>query len=81
MLCPEEYVYLDHRQSDHADEPIPVGYLRTLEDVYRYQPPAALGVQAHVWSEHLDTARRVEYRPLDGPLPWQTRPGVPGRPR
>lgn len=22
----------------------------------------------------------VEYRPLDGPLPWQTRPGVPGRP-
>ena len=23
----------------------------------------------------------VEYRPLDGPHPWQTRPGVPGRPR
>lgn len=22
----------------------------------------------------------VDYRPLDGPLPWQKRPGVPGRP-
>jgi hexosaminidase len=22
----------------------------------------------------------VEYRPADGPLPWQRRPGVPGRP-
>ncbi|EPD94963.1 beta-N-acetylhexosaminidase [Streptomyces albus] len=22
----------------------------------------------------------VEYRPLDGPLPWQQRPGIPGRP-
>ena len=82
------------------------------------------GVQAQVWSEHLDSVRRVdylafprlsafaevawssgtrdyaeflprlrdhhlprldalgvEYRPLDGPHPWQTRPGVPGRPR
>lgn len=25
-------------------------------------------------------AMEVEYRHLDGPLPWQTRPGVPGRP-
>ncbi|MGW4489259.1 beta-N-acetylhexosaminidase [Amycolatopsis sp. NPDC004368] len=128
VLCPEERVYLDHRQSDHPDEPIPVGYLHTLQDVYGYEPalagPHLLGVQAQVWSEHLDTARRVdyaafprlsafaevawspgrldfaeflarlrdhhlprldalgvEYRPLEGPHPWQTRPGVPGRPR
>ncbi|WP_326836739.1 beta-N-acetylhexosaminidase [Amycolatopsis rhabdoformis] len=128
VLCPEERLYLDHRQSDHPDEPIPVGYLHTLEDVYTYEPaldsPHLLGVQAQVWTEHLDTARRVdyaafprlsafaevawssgphdfteflprlrehhlprldalgvEYRPLDGPHPWQTRPGVPGRPR
>jgi hexosaminidase len=125
VLCPEENVYLDHRQSDHPDEPIPVGYLRTLEDVYTYVPTTAqqvLGVQAQVWSEHLDNPRRVdyaafprlaafaevawsqkdrdyeefenrlvrhhlprldalgvEYRPLAGPHPWQTRPGVPGR--
>ncbi|MFI5615339.1 beta-N-acetylhexosaminidase [Amycolatopsis sp. NPDC051903] len=128
VLCPEDRVYLDHRQSDHPDEPIPVGYRHTLEDVYAYEPalagPRLRGAQAQVWSEHLDTARRVdyaafprlsafaevvwssgprdfaeflprlrehhlprldalgvEYRPLDGPHPWQTRPGVPGRPR
>jgi hexosaminidase len=127
VLCPEEHVYLDHRQSDHPDEPIPVGYLRTLEDVYAYEPlesPQVLGAQAQVWTEHLDNPRRVdyaafprlaafadvvwsppdrdyaefenrlirhhlprldalgvEYRPLAGPHPWQTRPGVPGRPQ
>ncbi len=133
VMCPEERVYLDHRQSDHLDEPIPVGYLRTLEGVYGYEPVPAdfpngttiLGTQAQLWTEHLDTVRRVdyaafprlcafaevawsppegrdyseflprlrdhhlprldalgvEYRPLDGPHPWQMRPGVPGRPR
>ncbi|MGW4843278.1 beta-N-acetylhexosaminidase [Nocardia brasiliensis] len=131
VLCPEDQVYLDHRQSDHPDEPIPVGYLRTLEDMYSYEPaytgPGVIGLQAQIWSEHLDTVRRVdyaafprlcaiaetawspadrdlteflarlrehhlprldalgvEYRPLDGPHPWQTRPDVPGsahRPR
>jgi hexosaminidase len=125
VLCPETHVYLDHRQSDHPDEPIPVGYLRTLADVYAYEPDAGtLGVQANLWSEHLDSPRRVdyaafprlaafaevawsagersyeefeqrltthhlprldamgvEYRPMAGPRPWQTRPGVPGRPR
>jgi len=125
VLCPETHVYLDHRQSDHPDEPIPVGYLRTLADVYAYEPALdALGAQAQLWSEHLDSPRRVdyaafprlaafaevvwsagersyaefehrltthhlprldamgvEYRPMAGPHPWQTRPGVPGRPR
>ena len=126
VMCPEEYLYLDHRQSEHPDEPIPVGYLTTLRDVYGYEPPpGVLGAQAQVWTEHLDNPRRVdyaafprlaafaevvwspaggrdyaefeqrlathhlprldalgvEYRPLAGPHPWQTRPGVPGRPR
>lgn len=134
VMCPEQYLYLDHRQSDHPDEPIPVGYLVRLEDVYRYEPVPAdlpgsarqrvLGAQAQVWTEHLDNPRRidyaafprlaafaevvwspperdyaefarrlarhhlprldalgVEYRPMGGPRPWQTRPGVPGRPR
>lgn len=62
VLCPEDRVYLDHRQSDHPDEPIPVGYLRTLEDVHAHEPalagPRLRGVQAQVWSEHLDTAAR-----------------------
>ncbi|GAA2343365.1 beta-N-acetylhexosaminidase [Saccharopolyspora halophila] len=125
LLCPETHFYFDHRQSEHPDEPIPVGYLSTLSHVHGYRPAVrnALGVQAQVWTEHLDSPRRVdyaafprlcafaevawsaqrelpefagrltehhlprldacgvEYRPLDGPHPWQTRPGVPGQPR
>ncbi len=134
VMCPERHVYLDYRQSDSPDEPIPVGTVLSLEDVYRYEPvPEALtgdepgrvlGAQANLWTEHLDSARRldyaafprlaafaevvwsegerdeeefldrlathhlprldalgVEYRPLSGPHPWQTMPGVPGFPR
>ncbi|ONI71051.1 beta-N-acetylhexosaminidase [Actinosynnema sp. ALI-1.44] len=135
VMCPEQYVYLDHRQSRHPDEPIPVGFVHTLEDVYGYEPippglkeefhKHVLGAQAQAWSEHMDNFRRVEYmtfprlaafaevvwsapagrsyeefearlvnhhlarldamgveyRPLTGPHPWQTRPGVPVRMR
>lgn len=150
VMAPEQAVYLDHRAGEHPAEPVPVGFLRTVEDVYGFEPlpaplveragsrvagPAAvpgrlLGTQAQVWTEHLDSARRVdyatyprlaafaevawsprvdrepgsaaskeflerlqrrhlprldaygvEYRPLAGPHPWQTRPGVEGYPR
>lgn len=143
VMAPEQVVYLDHRAGEHPGEPIPVGFLRTIEDVYAFDPlPSAalaeverasgrlLGTQAQVWTEHLDSARRVdyatyprlaafaevawsppagrdpgspaskefldrlerrhlprldaygvEYRPLAGPHPWQTRPGVEGYPR
>ncbi|WP_083966695.1 beta-N-acetylhexosaminidase [Demequina globuliformis] len=160
IMAPEQVVYLDHRASDHPDEPIPVGFVRTIEDVLAFDPlppevvaahpeleavartdvlapfpgdrpvavdgqqGALLGAQAQVWTEHLDTPRRIdyatwprlaafaeavwaphtdrtpgtkasaefmdrlashlarldamgiEYRPLDGPHPWQTRPGI-----
>ncbi|MCK2237920.1 MULTISPECIES: beta-N-acetylhexosaminidase [unclassified Crossiella] len=134
VMCPEQKVYLDHRQSDHPEEPIPVGFVRTVTDVYGYEPVPAgldpdaaahvLGAQAQLWTEHLDSPRRldyaafprlaafaevvwspeardepgflrrltehhlprldalgVEYRPLDGPRPWQRRPDVQGWPR
>ncbi|MCB7137130.1 beta-N-acetylhexosaminidase [Cellulosimicrobium marinum] len=141
VMAPEQVVYLDHREGDGPDEPVPVGFHRTLEDVYAFEPLPAeltpapgggslLGGQAEVWSEHLDSVRRVdftafprlaafaevmwspeadravgsdasrafrerlvahhlprldaygvEYRPLAGPHPWQTRPGVQGWPR
>lgn len=151
VMAPEQVVYLDHRAGEHPGEPIPVGFLRTVEDVYGFEPlpqelaeqvealvPSRtadgpgrlLGAQAQVWTEHLDSARRVdyatfprlaafaevawsprvdrtpgtaaskafldrlerrhlprldaygvEYRPLAGPHPWQTRPGVEGYPR
>ncbi|MEU5697121.1 beta-N-acetylhexosaminidase [Actinosynnema sp. NPDC020468] len=64
VMCPEEHVYLDYRQSDHPDEPIPVGTVTTLADVHAYEPKAAdrvLGAQANLWTEHLDSARRLDY--------------------
>jgi len=136
VMCPEQQVYLDHRQAPGDDEPMPIGYVRTLEDVYRFEPVPpqltqeearhVLGTQANVWTEvmgsqarvdyqvfprlaafaevawsalpapaerdYADFQRRmtahyarldalgVDYRPPTGPRPWQTRPGVLGRP-
>ncbi|WP_417159120.1 beta-N-acetylhexosaminidase [Streptomyces gilvifuscus] len=136
VMCPEQYVYLDHRQEAGADEPVPIGHVRTLEDVYRFEPVPpelapeeaehVLGAQANVWTEVMEDHARVDYqtfprlaafaevawshlpasgerdfagfeermaehyrrldalgvgyRPPSGPLPWQRRPGVPGRP-
>ncbi|WP_030242970.1 beta-N-acetylhexosaminidase [Streptomyces sp. NRRL S-350] len=72
VMCPEQHVYFDHRQADGPDEPIPVGFVRTLEDVYRFEPvPAQLdeaaarhviGTQANLWSEFADSARDIDYR-------------------
>ncbi len=132
VACPEDTVYLDYRESALPTEPIPVGTVTTLETVYSFDPvPAELdaaearhviGGQANLWTEHIDSARGldyrafprlcalaealwtdgerdfaefqprlvehlarleaagVEYRPLDGPRPWQQRPGITGRP-
>lgn len=136
VMCPEQQVYLDHRQHGGPDEPMPIGYVRTLEDVYRFEPvpPAlseeaarhVLGTQGNVWSEVMQNRSRVDYqvfprlaalaevawsalpapaerdfagferrmnahyarldalgvgyRPPSGPLPWQKRPGILGRP-
>ncbi|MDQ1070184.1 beta-N-acetylhexosaminidase [Streptomyces canus] len=136
VMCPEQYVYLDHRQDGGTDEPVPIGYVRTLEDVYRFEPVPpqltaeeaahVLGTQANLWTEVMEDHGRVDYqafprlvafaevawsalpapaerdfadferrmaahyelldalgvgyRPPTGPLPWQKRPGVLGRP-
>jgi hexosaminidase len=129
--CPVGWVYLDYKQSDDPEEPIPVSQLTTLERVYSFEPiPAGLdpelahhviGSQATIWTEYMDSPRTVdymafprlcafaetvwssgerdfaefsgrldthllrldaigvEYRHAEGPLPWQKRPGVPGR--
>ncbi|MEU6808361.1 beta-N-acetylhexosaminidase [Streptomyces sp. NPDC046831] len=136
VMCPEQEVYLDHRQAPGDDEPVPIGWVRTLEDVYRFEPVPpelepeharhVLGAQANLWSEVTEDQNRVDYqafprlaafaevawsalpapaerdfadfeqrmsahyrrldalgvayRPPTGPLPWQRRPGVRGRP-
>ncbi|GAA1079807.1 beta-N-acetylhexosaminidase [Kitasatospora arboriphila] len=72
VMCPEQHVYLDHRQAPGGDEPIPVGYVRTLEDVYRFEPvppeldgaaaARVIGTQANLWTEFMTNARDVDYR-------------------
>jgi len=72
VMCPEQYVYLDHRQAPGDDEPVPIGFVRTLEDVYRFEPVPAeltaeearhvLGTQANVWTEVMEDAARVDYQ-------------------
>ncbi|MFM9366993.1 beta-N-acetylhexosaminidase [Streptomyces sp. Da 82-17] len=72
VMCPEQQVYLDHRQDGGADEPVPIGYVRTLEDVYRFEPVPpqltadearhVLGAQANVWTEVMESRERVDYQ-------------------
>ncbi|WP_269149159.1 beta-N-acetylhexosaminidase [Agromyces terreus] len=71
VLCPDLWTYFDYRQSDAADEPIPVGTVLSLADVATFDPVPAdapawfadrvVGVQANVWCEHLDTRDRLDY--------------------
>ncbi|MEV6301714.1 beta-N-acetylhexosaminidase [Actinoplanes sp. NPDC051861] len=64
VCCPDVKLYLDYRQSEDPGEPTPVGTLLTLEDVYAYNPPESplvLGAQANLWTEHMESLRRVEY--------------------
>ncbi|MCX4762508.1 beta-N-acetylhexosaminidase [Streptomyces sp. NBC_01275] len=72
VMCPEQQVYLDHRQAAGEDEPVPIGYVRTLEDVYRFEPVPpelsaaeagrVLGTQANVWTEAMEDHARVDYQ-------------------
>ncbi|OQR59617.1 beta-N-acetylhexosaminidase [Streptomyces maremycinicus] len=72
VMCPEQQVYLDHRQDAGADEPVPIGFVRTLEDVYRFEPVPAeltpreagrvLGTQANLWTEVMEDQARVDYQ-------------------
>ncbi|OAH15117.1 beta-N-acetylhexosaminidase [Streptomyces jeddahensis] len=72
VMCPEQQVYLDHRQAGGDDEPMPIGYVRTLEDVYRFEPVPpqlspdearhVLGAQANVWTEVMENQARVDYQ-------------------
>lgn len=72
VMCPQEHVYLDHRQAPGDDEPVPIGYVRTLEDVYRFEPVPpglteaeaahVLGAQANLWTEVTETQQRVDYQ-------------------
>ena len=71
VISPAPDLYLDNLQSDRADEPPGRLGIRTLEQVYRYEPAPqgiaadrmkhVLGAQANAWSEYLVTAKQKEH--------------------
>ena len=73
VMCPQQEVYLDHVQSADPGEPVPFGWVHTLEDVYRFEPvPPRLagtphesniiGTQANLWTEVVESRSRVDYQ-------------------
>lgn len=71
VMCPHTKYYLDYYQADPDSEPLAMGSMVPLREVYEYNPvPDTLsaeekkyiiGVQGCVWTEYLPTPQRVEY--------------------
>ena len=74
VLAPDPLLYLDHRQSPLASEPPGRIAILSLKDVYGFEPHDAtlsdaqqrhiLGLQAEIWTEHMQTERRVDWMAL-----------------
>ncbi|MGY5765539.1 beta-N-acetylhexosaminidase [Brachybacterium sp. DNPG3] len=71
VIATSDTLYLDHYQASPRTEPLAIGGLTTLEDVYtaRLVPSRLdedeerliLGIQAQLWTEYMPTAAQVEY--------------------
>lgn len=74
VMSPGKPCYFDHYQHDAQDEPLAIGGMNRLEDVFGYHPvpddlePEAarwiMGAQGNVWSEYLYSWDNVEYMVL-----------------
>jgi hexosaminidase len=74
VLAPDPGLYFDHRQSTLPTEPPGRLAVLSLEDVYGFQPfdptlsdkqrPHVLGLQANVWTEHIQSEERVQWMTL-----------------
>ena len=70
-------VYLDHRQHASPEEPVPIGYVRILEDFYRFEPVTpelspeqaahVLGIQATGRTEVMDSQQRLDHQVFPRP--------------
>lgn len=72
IMTPGNWCYFDHYQSaDTKAEPLAIGGLTTVEEVYSYEPtPIALsleeskfilGAQGNVWTEYIPSDTKLEY--------------------
>jgi hexosaminidase len=74
VLAPAPTLYFDNRQSALPTEPPGRLQVASLEDVYRFEPRDAtldagqrrhvLGVQANLWTEHIQTEARLQWMAL-----------------
>ncbi len=71
VMTPGNPVYFDHYQAEASTEPMTIGGLNTLQNVYDYEPlpnelaeeqhKFILGAQGNLWTEYIVDAPRVEY--------------------
>lgn len=71
IMTPGNWCYFDHYQDTSKTEPMAIGGLTPVREVYAYEPLPAqlsadetkfvLGAQANVWTEYILTAQQVEY--------------------
>lgn len=71
IMTPGKPVYFDHYQAGPEGEPVAIGGMNTLKNVYDYEPIPAelnaeqakyvLGAQANLWTEFITTAEHAEY--------------------
>lgn len=72
VMAPQTHVYFDFLQGERRQEPLAIGWgYNPIERVYAFDPtPSSLteeekkhiiGVEAAIWTEHMDTHRKVEY--------------------
>ncbi len=72
VMAPMSHVYLDFLQGPRPLEPLAIGWgYNPAERIYDYDPTPLklteaqkkhiIGVEAPIWTEHMDTHRKVEY--------------------
>ncbi|MFC7456917.1 beta-N-acetylhexosaminidase [Brachybacterium sp. GCM10030267] len=71
VIANSEHTYFDYYQGDPDEEPLAIGGLTTVEDVYTAdlvpgrldgdQHKLLIGLQGQLWSEYMPTAQQVQY--------------------
>jgi hexosaminidase len=68
VAVPQEYLYLDRPEDESLQEPLSIGGLLPLSEVYGYQPvptdgdERVLGMQGMLWGEYLPNPSLVQWR-------------------
>lgn len=74
VMTPNSHLYFDHYQANSENEPLAIGGLSTVQNVYSFNPipeelseeegKFILGAQANVWTEYMNNSNYVEYMVL-----------------